>query len=147
MRGGEITDFVAKGIAAHDAGNLIVALSHFEKAIQTCPTPVVQSYLAVCIAAERGQVGHGIALCNEAIAAAPGDPVHYLNLARILLKAGRKPEALAALRRGRAAGELPAIQALLDKQGNRRPPLFTALPRSHPLNRYLGLLLVRLRLY
>lgn len=146
MRDGEITDVVAKGIAAHDAGNLIAALAHFEKAMQTSPTPAARSYFAVCIAAERGQVGRGIALCNEAIAAAPDDPVHYLNLARIQLRAGRKAEALAALRRGSTAEELPAMRALLDEQGHRRPPLFATLPRSHPLNRLLGLLLVRLGL-
>jgi len=146
MHDGDTTELVAKGIALHDAGNLIVALSHLEKAMQTCPTPLARSYFGVCIAAERGQVSRGIALCNGAIAEAPGDPVHYLNLARIQFRAGRKSDALATLRRGRAAGELPAMQALLDQPGNRRPPLFSSLLRSHPLNRYLGLLLGRLGL-
>lgn len=137
---------VARGISLHDGGNLIAALAIFEKEMKTRPTPAVRSYLGVCIAAERGQVGRGIALCEEAIAEAPDDPAHHLNLARILLRAGRKSEALAALRRGRAVGGLPAIGVLLDQQGNRRPPLFTSLPRSHALNRYLGLVLARIGL-
>lgn len=140
------TELCAKGIRLHDEGQFIAALSFFEKALQTSPTPLVQSYLGVCIAAERGQVNRGIALCGEAIAAEPGNPVHHLNLARIQIRAGRKPEALATLRRGLATGENAEIRVLLDQLGARRPPLFPALPRSQPLNRILGLILVRLGL-
>jgi tetratricopeptide (TPR) repeat protein len=145
MQGTVTTDLCSKGIRLHDEGQLIAALSCFEKALLANPSPLAQSYLGVCVAAERGQVNRGIALCSDAIAAEPGNPVHHLNLARLLIRAGRKGEALAALRHGIAAGEHAEIRVLLDQIGTRRPPLFPALPRRHPLNRILGLILARFR--
>lgn len=139
-------DLCSRGIRFHDEGQLIAALSCLEKSLQASPSPLARSYLGVCIAAERGQVNRGIALCGEAIAAEPGNPTHHLNLARILIRAGRKTEALAALRCGPAAGEHAEIRVLLEQLGTRRPPPFPALPRRHPLNRMLGLLLSRLGL-
>jgi tetratricopeptide (TPR) repeat protein len=144
MRRPDGADLCAKGIRLHDEGHLVAALSCFEKALRASPSPLAQSYLGVCIAAERGQVARGTALCSEAIAAEPGNPVHHLNLGRILLRAGRKSEALAALRRGLAAGELAEIRELLARQGTRRTALLPSFPRSHPLNRILGLILARL---
>ena len=144
--GAAAAEACSKGIRLYDEGHRIAALSCFEKSLQAGPTPLARSYLGVCIAAERGQVNRGIALCGEAIAAEPGNPVHHLNLARILIRVGRKSEALAALRRVPAAGEQPAIRALFEQIGARRPPLFPALSRSHPLNRIPGLILVRLGL-
>lgn len=144
--GSVATDLCSKGIRLHDEGHLIAALSCLEKALQSRPTPLARSYLGVCIAAERGQVSRGIALCEEAIAADPDNPVHHLNLARILIRTGRKSEALAALRRGPGSGERSEIRTLLGQMGSRRQPLFPSLPRSHPLNRILGLILVRLHL-
>lgn len=40
-------------------------------------------------------------------------------------------------------GEQISIIRELEKHGIRKPPIFKKLARSHPLNKYLGLLLVR----
>ncbi len=48
-------------------GHGLSALVYFEKAAQIKNVPVYVSYLALCIAKERGQMRKAISLCEEAI--------------------------------------------------------------------------------
>src|SRR5574340_1203368 len=91
---------IEKGVAFLQEDNRLAALSCFDKAIVIGKSPELLSYLSYCIAAERGQIYEALKLCNEALSQEPDNPVHYLNLGRIYLHAGKKKEALLTLRKG-----------------------------------------------
>jgi tetratricopeptide (TPR) repeat protein len=135
-----------KGIQFLRESNSLGALACFEKAFLREKTPRIRSYLGYCIAAQRGQIAEALKLCRAAIEAEPGSPEHYLNLGRVYLRAKRKDEAIAALRKGLSAGDHSEIRVLLEDLGTRRRPLFPFLPRRHFLNKYTGLILRFLRL-
>ena len=139
-------NLVQKGIQSLQQKNYLAALGYFERAYSLQKTPLAASYFALCIATERGKISDAITLCSEAIEQDPQDPRHYLNLAKIYLKAKRKPECLETLRKGLAQGEEAEIRSLLEAVGVRKTPILFFLPRSHVLNRYLGYILSRLRL-
>jgi tetratricopeptide (TPR) repeat protein len=79
-----------KGLECLSRNEWTAALACFEKATGLRNTPIHNSYLALCIARERGQTQKGIALCNVSIEAEPDNPVHYLNLGRIYQLQGRR---------------------------------------------------------
>ena len=134
------------GVALFKAGNILRALGHFEKAMVEHPTSLCASYYAFCMAKERGHVKKGIALCREALEKDPGTSVHYLNLARIHLLGPNKDDAITVLREGMQCAPDPEIEDLLDRIGVRKLPVMQSLPRNHPINRYLGLILSKLGL-
>ena len=55
-------------------------------------------------------------------------------------------DALQTLRQGMTLGGLPEIEKTLASIGTRKPPVISALPRDHLLNKYLGIILTRLKL-
>ncbi len=136
----------ARGLVAFRKGNSTAALAHFEKASQLGAGPLHLSYLGYCIAKERGQLKKGIALCQDALAQAPGDAVHFLNLGRIHLVAGNKMEAIRVFREGLAHGQNQEIIAELEVLGTRKQPVIKILHRKNPLNKFLGKLFRRLGL-
>jgi len=124
----------------------IAALNHLERALRLQDNPGWHSYLGYCIAKERGQYRKGMEICQSSLAVEPDDPGHFYNLARLHLVSGDKMEALRVLREGMAKGGNPEIVHLLENLGKRNSLLFPSFSRTHPLNRYLGLLLRRLGL-
>jgi len=140
-------ELLQKGIQSLQQKNFLAALAYFERAYAGRTTPLAASYYGLCMATERGKVSDAIVLCQEAIAQEPHEPRHYLNLAKVYLKADRKPDCLETLRLGLAQGDEPEIRYLLETVGVRKPPVFSFLPRSHFLNRSLGYILSRLRLW
>jgi tetratricopeptide (TPR) repeat protein len=135
-----------QGLALLRNRNYLGALACFEKAQRVKKTPDLQSYLGLCIARERGQISEAIFLCKDAITQEPDNPVYYLNLGRVYMKAGRKADAIETLRKGLSFGDNAEIRGFLDEIGTRRNPVFSVFPRKNFLNRYLGLLLSRLKL-
>lgn len=133
-----------RALEALASGETPAALALLERAIKKGDNQSWHSYLGFCLAKERGQFKAGSDLCLGAIKREPDNPVHYLNLAKVHLIAGQKPDALRVLRQGMAAGGNPEIVELLDQLGNRKPPVVTFLAREHALNKYLGRLLHRL---
>lgn len=140
------TSLVQQGTVAMNRGDTLTALLIFQDAAKVKTTPVLCSSLAYCLARERRQMQKSISLCTEAVAVEPANPVHYLNLGRIYLLAGKKGLAIQSFRRGLKTGKNSQIVAELKTLGLRKGPLLTALPRSHPLNRYFGFVLHRLGL-
>ncbi len=134
------------GKAALEREDTLVALTHLERALRQQNTPGWYSYLGYCIAKERGQFRKGVEFCQRSLTEEPDHPGHYYNLGRVHLASGDKVEALRVLREGMAKGGSPEIGRLLEGLGQRSPLLFPSLSRTHPLNRYLGLLLKRLGL-
>lgn len=119
------------------------ALAHLENALELCDNPDWHSYAGLCIALERNEFLVGEHLCNASIEHDEDNPVHYLNLAKVYLAAGKKAEALETLRQGMSRGGDERILSLLSQLGTRNPPVFSFLKRSHPLNKYMGILLHR----
>lgn len=135
-----------KGLALLKDDNPLAALTCFEKAYTLKKTPELQSYLGFCIAAERGKITEALGLCNLALAHEPDNPVHYLNLARIYLKADKKTDTIETLRKGLSFGENAEIHQLLENLGMRKKSVVPFISRNNFLNKYLGLLLHRLKL-
>lgn len=135
-----------KGVEAIKNGNVVSALVFFEKATRLDNNPTNRSYLAFCIARERGQFKKAISLCEEALNEEPENPVHYLNLGRVYILAGQKTEAMRLLREGLTHEENREIVDELIGLGMRKPPVLPLLKRQNPLNRYLGIILTRLGL-
>jgi tetratricopeptide (TPR) repeat protein len=134
----------------HDAlarGEWTTALSCFEKAAGLLNIPVHNSFLALCIARERGQTNKAVALCMETLETEPDNPVLYLNLGKIYLMQGKTEEAIAVFRKGLSQGADEQIIAELGRIGTRRPPPLSFLNRDNPLNKYLGIILSRLGLH
>lgn len=119
------------------------ALSHLEKALALHDNPSWYSFAGVCIAKGRGEFRTGVDLCLASIGQDGENPLHYLNLAKVYLAAGNKEQALRALREGMARGGSAEMLSLLIEFGTRSPPVFRSLKRSHPLNKYFGILLHR----
>ncbi|HEU0264330.1 MAG TPA: tetratricopeptide repeat protein [Geobacterales bacterium] len=135
-----------EGVRAVASGNTLVALVHLEKAALLTQSPVICSYLGYCLAKERGGVRKGMALCQEAIKAEPRNSVHYLNLGRVLIVAGRKREAIDTFRLGLKQGKNREITRELERLGTRREPVLSFLERESLLNRFLGRMFARLGL-
>jgi tetratricopeptide (TPR) repeat protein len=135
-----------KGVRLLAESNSLGALACFEKAYILEQTPKIRSYLGYCIAAQRGQIAEALRLCTSAIEDEPGNPEHHLNMGRVYLSAKKKDEAIAALRKGLSVGDNSEIKTLLQDLGLRKRPAFPFLPRDHFLNKYMGILLRRLRL-
>lgn len=133
-----------KGLSLLRENNTLSALASFEKAYALKKTPVIMSFLGVCISQERGQITEAISLCENAISQEPDNNLLYLNLGRVFLKAGRRSEALAILRKGLSYGDSLEIRELLEKLGRRRNPLFPFLDRKNILNKLIGQLLERI---
>lgn len=89
----EAERFFTKGLNELAVGHGLSALVYFEKATQIKEIPVYVSYLALCIAKERGQVKKAISLCEDAIKKEPENPIHYFNLGKIYLHSGDKEAA------------------------------------------------------
>lgn len=129
-----------------EAGNVLGALARLELALKLQDDPEWYSFLGFCIAKERGHVSRGLELCQAAVERQSQHPDHYYFLARVLLVAGRKPEAMQTLRHGMNLGGSPQIQRLLQELGMRKPPLISWLHRDNPCNKYLGIVFSRIGL-
>lgn len=135
-----------RGLARLRDDDPLGALAYFEKAYSLKKTPEIQSYLGFCVAFERGKITEALTLCNDAIAHEPDNPVHYLNLGKVYLKADRRTDAIETLRKGLSFGDDAEIRLILESLGIRKKPVFSFLTRNNFLNRYIGLLLHHLKL-
>ena len=142
----EVERLFTKGLEALANGSILSALVFFEKAIKIENNPAIWSYLAFCIAKERGQFSKAISLCEEAIKKEPNNSAHYLNLGRIYLLTNKKAEAINIFREGLNHEENQQIVDELNKLIIRKPPVIPFLKRTNPLNKYLGIILKLLRL-
>lgn len=137
-------EWFSKGVEALGHGHVYLARACFEHAAEEDMSPPACSYLALCQAKTRGKFDDAVSLARMAIVEEPENPVFYLNLGRIYLLAGNKQEAIDVFRQGLQYGRSEEIIAELDRLGTRRPPPVRRLPRNHPLNKYLGIILSRL---
>jgi len=135
-----------KGLESLARNEWTSALACFEKATGLLNIPIHNSFLALCIARERGQTNKALALCRETLEAEPDNSILYLNMGKIYLMQGKTEEAIEILRKGLTQGTNEQIIAELGRIGTRRPPPLSFLSRDNPLNKYLGIILSRLGL-
>jgi predicted Zn-dependent protease len=135
-----------KGVEALQRDHDYLARTCFERAATLEQTPENLSCLALCLAKTRQQYDEALTMAKEAQASDQTNPLLHLNLGKIYWLAGEKEKALQTLRNGMQYDTDNRIGRELARYGKRKQPLFPSLKRSHPLNRYLGLLLSRLGL-
>jgi tetratricopeptide (TPR) repeat protein len=117
--------------------------------------PFLLSYCGCLAAIVEKEHERGVAACKRAIdilkARVPFGqefffPTFYLNLGRAYVAAGSKTSAVAAFQKGLSYdGGDRDLQEEMKTLGVRKKPAVPFLKRSHPINRYVGLLLHRLR--
>jgi tetratricopeptide (TPR) repeat protein len=113
--------------------------------------PLIVSYFGWLEAMLDRKYASGIAGCRKAFAlftsSNPGTmravyPVLYLNLGRAFLCAGRKKEAVESFSKGLAHDKNNRdLKRELERLGLRKDPPVSFLPRSNPINKYVGMLL------
>jgi len=146
MTDNKATDLIEKGREALTKGDTLSALAFFERAAEDENNPSARSYLAFCMAKERGLTTRGISWCEESLRKEPENAVHYLNLGRIYLLMKNREEAIRNFREGLKYGSNEEITDELHRLGVRSSPVLSFLKRSNPLNKYLGIFLKMLRL-
>ncbi|BEH09102.1 MULTISPECIES: tetratricopeptide repeat protein [Geobacter] len=146
MTATNMTEWFAKGVEALHHDHVYLARACFEQAVTEQRSPLSSSYLALCQAKTRGTFSDAIARAREAVAADPANPALYHNLGCIYLLAGKRTEAIETFRQGLRVGGGEDIASELERLGTRRAPPIKRLPRNHPVNKYLGIVLSRLGL-
>ncbi len=136
----------ASGLRALSQRDTLSALTLFEKAVQKEEKPAYCCYLALCIARERGQFQLAVTLCEKAKAREPQNTLHYLNLGKVYLYAGKIDDAVRTFREGLSHGHDQEIVNELTRLGTRKPPAISFLKRSNPINRTLGKILKKMGL-
>jgi len=143
--GTDVEELRRKGYEALGRKLYFLARSCFEQAYNTDETPELASNYALCLAKSGGDRSKALQLAEQALRSDPDNLTFLLNLGRVQIMAGSKDRGLATLRRGAQLGGGEDFYHELSKWGNRMPPPIPALPRNHPLNKYLGKLRYRLR--
>ncbi len=106
--------------------------------------PLYLSYYGLCVGM-RGDLLEAQKLCCKAVKLAPRSPIILVNCGRIWLAQGCRKEARDHFTRAYSIDNTNSAAALeLSGMGVRRPPVFGALGRNHPLNCFLGRLRHRL---
>ena len=144
MAAEEATELYAKGLEAMEHGHYYLARTCFGRAYELEQSARTSSYLGLALAKSTGGFPEAISFARDAIAREPENPAYYLNLGQVYLLADQRHEALIMFRLGLQHGADSSIVRELEELGERRPLLFKNLHRSHPLNRFIGLLLSRL---
>lgn len=142
----QFRDLVNQGISALKVGNTAFALLHFQEAYELGDSPELLSHFAYCLAKEKNDYLCAISLCNKALVNEPWNSTHYLNLGYVYLLAGKKRDAIYTFRDGLLHEDNSRIKEELAHLGTRKRPVIGSLPREHCLNKYLGILLTRLKL-
>jgi len=135
-----------KGLEALQRKLYFLARSCFEQALSLNEDAEISSHLAYCMAKSGSDRLHALQLAEQALQAEPDNLSLHLNLGRVQIIAGYKEKGLATLRRGVQLGGGQEFLDELTKWGTRTPSPIPSLPRNHPLNKYLGILMYRLGL-
>jgi Flp pilus assembly protein TadD len=118
------------------------ALIHLGAAIRIAPTtPFYRSYFGYCLAQVEGDFERAVQYCRQASDSRPLDPELHVNLGRVYRLKGDNAAAHSAfVQAWHLCKGHPAAAAELTRMGIRRPSVLGFLPRSHFVNRFLGVL-------
>lgn len=130
----------ARGQQLLDANDAPGALAALREAEALAPEHAqIRSALGLAVALEGRDFESARSLCESAAKQEFFNPDLYLNLAKVYLSVGRRPEALRYLRRGQMIDPgHGAIRDAITELGMRRLPIVPFLPRRHVVNRMLG---------
>jgi dihydrofolate reductase len=144
--GGDAEELRLKGLEALQRKLFFLARSCFEQSLSLKESTEVSSLLAFCMAMIGADRPKARDLAEKALQSDPQNLSFLLNLGRVQIMTGAKEEGLANLRKGVQLGGGNEFLLELSKWGTRTPPPVPSLPRNHPLNKYLGILMYRLGL-
>ena len=118
------------------------ALPHMRRAVELDKNnPYYMSYLGVVLARAEDKFGEAERLCDAAVRLKRNQAQLYLNLAEVYSAAGRREDAMETLQAGlKYARRDVRLTIAMNRLANRRPPVFSFLPRRNMLNRHLGML-------
>ena len=134
----EYSELVSRGIEECDSGNTLGALIYLEKASRKGKTPLLNSYLAYCLAMEHENYREAIELGIGAVNEQSRNLVLYLNLAKVYILAGQRNNALKVLRQATKRGRDGRILRLIKNLGIRKKPVLPFLQRENLINIFLG---------
>ena len=122
--------------------NVKGAQDHLVEALRMAPdNPTYLSYFGYCVAVCEKDYLRAIKLCRRAVRAGSKEAIHYVNLSRVYRLKGDRKSAFETLQFAfRVRKRHPAVATDLARLGIRRPPMFTFLRRTHPVNKCLGML-------
>ena len=123
------------------------ALAAFKKALYIRDRePRYMSYAGLALAL-NGKTKEAVLLCEKALQKESFRQEFFLNMGRVYLIYGNRRKALMTFRKGMALDrENRQIRGELERMGIRKPPVFRFLDRNHPVNKWSGKMLHRLRL-
>jgi len=129
-----------RGKALLGEGRHAEALECFRAAHQVDrANPRYRSHYGLGLALVERRFDRALELCRSAAKEEFFNPELYHNLARVHMAFGYKSEAIRYLRRGLMIDPAHAGLATdLEQLGRRQPAVLPFLPRSHPVNRWLG---------
>jgi len=118
------------------------ALNDLVEALKIAPAnPSYRSYFGFCLAHVEADYERAIRFCRTATEARPLDPMLHVNLGRVYKLSGDNSTAHREfVRAWDVCKGHPAAAAELTRMGIRRPSVIRYLPRSHWLNKYLGVM-------
>lgn len=133
-------DAFERGRCALAANDFAAATAALREAHSLAPDHAqIRSSLGLAVALAERNFEQARTLCESAAKQEFFNPELYLNLARVYLSVGRRPEALRYLRRGQMIDPgHAAIRDAIAELGMRRLPIVPFLPRRHVVNRMLG---------
>jgi tetratricopeptide (TPR) repeat protein len=143
-----------KGIAALERRCFQDAITLFKMAIDQERQEAVKnprmkyvSYLGLALTLAQGKSDEGLKLCEQAVKRDFFDPDVFCNLGMVYLRHRQKARAFEAFKKGLTLK--PGHRRILEEleRFDRREafPVFSFLPRSHPVNVIAGRLRFRLR--
>lgn len=140
MRWQELQSLFRKAMELRRQGHGKEAAKAFRRLIDAgSRDPKHLSYGGLLVATEEGDVKTGLAWCERALELAFYDPQMYINLARLHVQTGWKTQAAKVLRKGlRIEPGNKRLLAEINRVNPRDKNPVPALPRNHPVNRYLG---------
>jgi dihydrofolate reductase len=143
--GSDVRELRQKGVEALNRQLYFLARCCFGQAQALEHTPETSSDLAFSQAKSGADCQVALKLAEKAFRDNPDNLRIRLNLGRIQILAGEKGKGLETLRKGMQLGGGQDFLSELAMCGTRGTPPIKSLPRTHPLNRYIGILMHRLR--
>jgi tetratricopeptide (TPR) repeat protein len=108
--------------------------------------PRYVSYIGLAMTLAHGRSADAVQLCEQAVRREFFDPDLYCNLGIVYLRNRRRGEAFKAFKKGlKLRPRHPRIRQVLERYDERCEPTLAFLPRSHPVNRFIGRVRTRLR--
>lgn len=123
------------------------AIPFFEAMLEEgCEHPLAMSYLGLAMARSGKDLASAEEYSLKAVEKKPYTGEYYSNLAEVYLISGKRKEAVECIDKGlKYDNDNQELSEEIKKYGVRRKPALPFLPRSHFINKNIGILLSRLK--